>query len=157
MNEHHTQRIDFGENGYIEATRDDTEELQDLHLKAYMPDGTLVRELRVLYNIQYDYERRQKWKGGVLISDFLGSSEGYGHLQWEYSLQDPPDYWKNPNYPDNYEPVKREGCDMFHLHGYEFTASLCENKVKATMNCYIRKDFCGVMPLGACSLNRLCT
>lgn len=52
--EHHTKRIDFGENGYIEATRDDTDEIQDFHLKAFLPDGTLVRERRVVYNIQYD-------------------------------------------------------------------------------------------------------
>ena len=138
--EHHTQRIDFGENGYLEATRDDTEEIQDFHLKAFLQDGKLAREIRIVYNIQYDYCRRQEWKAGALIYDSLRSIEGYGHLQWEYSLQDPPDYWKNPHYPDNYEPVKKEGCDMFHLHGYEYPASLCENKVKATMNCYIRKD-----------------
>lgn len=139
MNEHHTQRIDFGENGYIEATRDDTDEIQDLRLKAFLPDGQLARERRVVYNIQYDYSREQTWKSGVLITDYLDSIEGYGHLQMEYSWQNPPEGWVNP-YPDNYEPVKREGCDMFHQHGYEFNAYLYENKVKATMNCYILKD-----------------
>lgn len=84
--EHHTQRIDFGENGYIEATRDDTDEIQDFHLKAFLPDGTLVRERRVVYNIQYDYYRWQKWKSGELIDDYIGSVEGYGHLQWENSV-----------------------------------------------------------------------
>ena len=137
--EHHTQRIDFGENGYLEATRDDTEELQDLHLKAFLQDGTLVREIRILYNIQYDYDRRQHWKAGELITDYLDSIEGYGHLQWENSVGVKDPDWKNP-YPDNYEPVKREGCDMFHLHGYEYPAYLYENKIIATMNCYIRKD-----------------
>ncbi|HJJ99146.1 MAG TPA: hypothetical protein O0X23_02905 [Methanocorpusculum sp.] len=44
--------------------------------------------------------------------------------------------WENP-YPGNYEPVKHEGCDMSHRHGYEFNAYLYENKIKATMNCYI--------------------
>ena len=29
---------------------------------------------------------------------------------------------------------------MFHRHGYEFNAYLYENKVKAKMNCFIRKD-----------------
>ena len=137
--EHHTQRLDFGKNGYIEATRDDTDEIQDFRLKAFCPDGTLIRELRIVYNIQYDYSRRQKLKAGEIIYDSLGSIEGYGHLQWEYTQLTPPEGWVNP-YPDNYEPVKPEGCDMFHHHGYEFTASLYENKLKALMNCYIRKD-----------------
>ncbi|MCQ2355909.1 MAG: hypothetical protein MJ014_02655, partial [Methanocorpusculum sp.] len=91
-------------------------------------DGKLVREIRIVYNIQYDYWRRQEWKAGALIYDSLGSKgEGdTGHLQWEYSLQEPPDDWKNP-YPDNYEPAKKEGCDMFHWEGYKFDAYLYEN------------------------------
>lgn len=137
--EHHTQRLDFGKNGYIEATRDDTDEIQDFRLKAFCPGGTLVRELRVVYNIQYDYYRRQKWKAGELFHDFLLSGEGYGHLQWENSVGEMGPDWVNP-YPDNYEPVKPEGCDMFHHQGYEFPASLYENKIDANMNCYIRKD-----------------
>ena len=139
MNEHHTQRLDFGENGYLEATRDDTEDLQDFHLKAFMPDGKLVREIRILYNIQYDYKRRQEWKNGVLIEDDILPGHGYGHLQWENSVGGMGPDWDNP-YPDNYEPVKKEGCDMFHWEGYKSPASLYENKVKAEMNCYILKD-----------------
>jgi len=141
MNEHHTQRTDFGEHGYLEATRDDTDEIQDLRLKAFLPAGQLARELRVVYNIQYDYSREQIWKSGELIIDYLDSIEGYGHLQWENSVEGggPDPDWVNP-YPDNYEPVKPEGCDMFHRHGYEFPAFFYENKVKAKMNCYILKD-----------------
>ena len=138
--EHHTQKIDFGENGYLIATRDDTDEIQDLRLKAFLPDGQLARELRVVYNIQYDYSREQTWKNGVLIRDFLDSLEGYGHLQWEYSVGEKsyPD-WVNL-YPDNYEPVKPEGCDVFHVEGREFNAPLYENMIQATMHCYIYDD-----------------
>ena len=137
--EHHTQKIDFGENGYIEATRDDTDEIQVFRLKAFLPDGQLVRELRVVYNIQYDYYRKREWKKGVLIKDFLDSREGYGHWQWENSVGGMGPDWENP-YPDNYEPVKPEGCDMFRKEGHEFGAYLYENKIKATINCYILKD-----------------
>ena len=101
--------------------------------------GRQVRERRVVYNIQYDYYRWQTWKSGELIDDILSSVEGYGHLQWENSEGEMPSDWKNP-YPDNYEPVKPDSCDMFHRYGYEFNASLYENKVKAKMNCYILND-----------------
>jgi len=135
------QRIDFGEHGYIEATRDDTDEIQDFRLKAFMPDGSLVRERRILYiyNIQYDYRRSQEWKASELIYDALWGVEGYGHLQWENSVGCMPHDWKNP-YPDNYEPVKPEGCYMFHCNGYHFNAYLYENMIEATMNCYIYDD-----------------
>ena len=114
--EHHTQRIDLAK-GYIEATREDTDELQDLRIKAYLPDGKLIQELRLIYNIQYDYCRRQEWKRGVMFRDELITHYAYGHLQWEYSEQYPPDDWINP-YPDNFEPVKPEGADMFRHEGW---------------------------------------
>ena len=135
---HHYQRIDV-ENGYIQVTRDDTDETQELRINAYGKDGTLIKSARHLYNIKYDYFRDQVWKGAAPIQDEIPLSYGYGHLQWEYTQLTPPEGWVNP-YPDNYEPVKPEGCDMFHHHGYEFPASLYENKLKALMNCYIRKD-----------------
>ncbi|HJJ98861.1 MAG TPA: hypothetical protein O0X23_01445, partial [Methanocorpusculum sp.] len=137
--EHHTQKVDFGKNGYIEATRDDTDEIQDFRLKAFLPDGQQIRELRIVYNIQYDYYRRREWKSGKLIWDSLNSHEGYGHLQWENSVGGMGTDWINP-YPDNYEPVKPEGCNLFRFQGYVFNAYLYENKVDAMMNCYIYDD-----------------
>ncbi len=109
--EHHYQRVDF-ENGYIEATREDTNELQDLRVKAYIPDGTLTREKRMMYNIQYDYFRSKEWINGILVRDAIIPCDSYGYLQWEYGAY-PPEGWTNP-YPDNYEPVKPEGADKFH-------------------------------------------
>lgn len=113
--EHHTQRIDLAK-GYIVATREDTDELQDLRIKAYFSDGTQIQELRLIYNIQYDYCRRQEWKKGVMLVDEIITHYAYGHLQWEYGAY-PPEGWKNP-YPDNFEPVKPEGADMFHSEGW---------------------------------------
>lgn len=137
--EHHYQRVDF-ENGYIEATRDDTDELQDLRVKAYLPDGTLIQESRLVYNIQYDYCRRQDWKSGVMIKDIIIPHHAYGHLQWEFSLQPPPpDDWVNP-YPDNYEPVKPEGADMFHREGLGYGFICFEMNITADVNFYIWED-----------------
>ncbi|HJJ99606.1 MAG TPA: hypothetical protein O0X23_05360, partial [Methanocorpusculum sp.] len=70
----------------------------------------------------------------------VSSFEGHGHLQMEFSLQPPPGWSEENPYPDNYEPVKPEGCYMFHVEGYQFDTDLYENKVKATMNCYIYDD-----------------
>ena len=136
--EHHYQRVDF-ENGYIEATRDDTDEMQDLRVKAYGPDGTLIREKRMMYNIQFDYFRCQEWVNGILVRDDIIPDDSYGHLQWEFSLQPPPDDWVNP-YPDNYEPVKPEGADMFHSQGITFAPDFYELNVGAHVNFYIWED-----------------
>ena len=136
---HHYQRVDF-ENGYIEATRDDTDEMQDLRVKACMPDGTLIRETRIMYNIQYDYCRWQEWINGIMIDDDILTHHAYGHLQWEFSLQPPPpDDWVNP-YPDNYEPVKPEGADMFHREGLNYGFICYELNIKARVNFYIWDD-----------------
>jgi len=46
--EHHTQRVDFGENGHIEATRDDTDEIQDFRLRAFLSNDHQTREFACL-------------------------------------------------------------------------------------------------------------
>lgn len=136
--EHHYQRVDL-DNGYIEATRDDTDEMQDLRVKTYDPDGNLIREKRLMYNIQFDYIRSKEWVNGILVRDYILPHHAYGHLQWEFSLQPPPDDWVNP-YPDNYEPVKPEGADMFHRQGLRLYTHFCELNVSAMMNFYIWND-----------------
>ena len=78
---HHYQRVDL-ENGYLQATRDDTDEIQDFRINAYLKDGSLVKSVRCMYNLQYDYKREQIWKNGVLIKDEILPGHGYGHLQW---------------------------------------------------------------------------
>ena len=135
---HHYQRIDV-ENGCVQITRDDTDETQELRINAYGKDGTLIKSARHLYNIKYDYFRRQTWKGAALIQDEIPLSYGYGHLQWEFSLQLPPDDWVNP-YPDNYEPVKPEGADMFHREGLNYGFICYELNIKARVNFYIWDD-----------------
>jgi len=84
------------------------------------------------HHTQRDYYREQEWKSGELTYDSLGSFEGN-------SVGCMPSNWKNP-YPNNYEPVKQEGCYMFHCNGYHFNAYLYENMVEAKMNCYIYDD-----------------
>ena len=110
---HHYQRIN-AENGCVQITRDDTDETQELRINAYGKDGTLIKSARYLYNIQYDYFRRQTWKGAALIQDEIPLSCGYGHLQWEFGAY-PPEGWKNP-YPDNYEPLNPKGTYIFRHH-----------------------------------------
>ena len=112
--EHHYQRIDV-ENGYIQITRDDTDETQELRINAYGKDGTLIKSARRLYNIKYDYFRYQTWKGAAPIQDEIPISYGYGHLQWEFGAY-PPEDWVNP-YPDNYEPINPKGTYIFRNHG----------------------------------------
>ena len=137
--EHHYQRVDL-ENGYLEATREDTKEMQDLRVKAYTPNGILVRESRYLYNIKYDYCRLQKWKNGIMFEDVLDPNHAYGHLQWEYRYGDnAPDDWVNP-YSDNYEPVKPEGADMFHSQGLNYGFICYKLNVEARVNFYIFDD-----------------
>lgn len=135
---HHYQRVDLGENGYLEATRDDTDEIQDLHFAAYLKDGTKTREVHVMYNIQYDYSRHQLWRYGVLIKDSIVPDISYGHLQEEFSIM-PPEWWVNP-YPDNFEPVKPEGADIFHCEGRKLEITLLEHKMTAELNFYIFED-----------------
>ena len=136
--EHHTKRIDWA-NGYIVATRDDTDELQDLRITAYWQDGTIIRSARYLYNIQYDYLRCQEWKKGVMIEDEIITHYAYGHLQWEYSEQYPPEDWINP-YPDNFEPVKPEGADMFRHEGWGAGFVCPELEFSGYANFYIWDD-----------------
>ena len=112
---HHYQRIDV-ENGFIQITRDDTDETQDLRINAYGKDGTLIKSTRHLYNIKYDYFRDQTWKGAAPIKDEIPTSFGYGHLQWENSVGEMGPDWENP-YPDNYEPVNPKGTYIFRHHG----------------------------------------
>ena len=111
--DHHYQRIDV-ENGYIQVTRDDTDETQELRINAYGKDGTLIKSARHLYNIKYDYFRDQVWKGAAPILDEIPISYGYGHLQWEdvYGEKLFDEDWENP-YPDNYEPVNPNGTYIF--------------------------------------------
>ena len=132
---HHYQRIDV-ENGYIQATRDDTDETQELRINAYGKDGTLIKSARHLYNIKYDYFRDQVWKGAALIKDEIDPSYGYGHLQWENSVGEMGPDWENP-YPDNYEPVKQEGTMMFHNQGAMCSFFCVELDVSCEMNFYI--------------------
>ena len=136
--EHHYQRIDLETGYYIEATRDDTDEMQDLRVKTYGPDGNLIREKRIVYNIQYDYCRSQEWINSILIDDDIIPCESYGHLQWEYGAY-PPEGWTNP-YPDNYEPVKPEGADIFHTEGISFSVYFGWSKMSARANLYIWDD-----------------
>lgn len=137
--EHHAQSVDIG-GIHLVAMRDDRDGIQDFRLTALASDSRRrIREWRIVYNIQYDYYRQQEWKADVLIYDALTSGNGYGHLQWENSVGGMGTNWKNP-YPDDHEPVKKEGCDMFRQEGYMFDAFIFENMVKATMNCYIYDD-----------------
>ena len=128
---HHYQRIDV-ENGYIQITRDDTDETQELRINAYGKDGTLIKSARYLYNIQYDYFRRQTWKGAALIQDEIPLSCGYGHLQWEFGAY-PPEGWKNP-YPDNYEPINPKGTYIFRHHGGIVSFSCVELCISVYLN-----------------------
>ncbi len=139
--EHHHQRVDL-ESGYIEATRDDTDEYQDLRVKAYINDGQQVYEGRFIYNIQYDYYRRREWYDELLTQDELFTGQSYGHLQEEFAgLKYPPEGWVNP-YPDNYEPVKKEGADIFHREGRGLCISiyLKTHEIRANVNFYIWND-----------------
>lgn len=137
MIEHHEQRVDF-ENGYVIANREDTAGYQDLEFSEYTREGTLYRRQRLLYNIQYDYIRTQDWRGETLIRDRIEGMDHYGHLQWEYGAY-PPEGWVNP-YPDNYEPVKPEGADIFHTEGISFSVYFGWSKMSARANLYIWDD-----------------
>ena len=136
---HHYQRVDL-ENGYLQATRDDTDELQDFRINAYLKDGSLVKSGRYQYNLQYDYMREQIWKNGVLIKDEISiCGHSYGHLQWEHSEGGMRPDWDNP-YPDNYEPVKPEGTKMFHEEGILYPFFCIEFNVRAYLNFDIWED-----------------
>ena len=128
---HYTQHVDL-DNGYLEASRDDTDEIQDLHFAAYLMDGSLPRKIRKIYNIQYDYSRYQEWKYGVLIEDCIVLGHRYGHLMEEGCSP--------TSYPDNFEPVKPEGAEMFHLEGIRSSVVLLEHKTDVELNFYIFDD-----------------
>lgn len=84
--EHYYQHVDL-ETGYLQSIRDDTEELQDFRLNAYRQDGSLIKSVRYLYNIQYDYLRKKIWKNGRLLTDEIeleSNDNGYEHLQYEF-------------------------------------------------------------------------
>lgn len=134
---HHYQRIDT-ETGCIIATREDTEEFQDLEITEYTRGGVMYSKQRIIYNIQYDYIRSQDWHGKDLIHDAIKGLCSYGHLQYEYGNY-PPEGWVNP-YPDNYEPVKPEGADMFHTEGIAFLVSFHVARINAHANFYILED-----------------
>ena len=114
---HHYYRIDV-ENGCVQITRDDTDEMQELRINAYGKDGALIKSARRLYNIKYDYFRYQTWKGAAPIQDEIPHAHGYGHLQWEdvYGEKLFDEDWENP-YPDNYEPLNPKGTYIFRHQG----------------------------------------
>ena len=137
---HHYQRIDV-ENGYIQATRDDTDETQEIRINAYQNDGTLIKSARHLYNIKYDYFRDQVWKGAAPIQDEIPISFGYGHLQWEdvYGAKLFDEDWENP-YPDNYEPVNPNGTYIFRHHGLLCSFFCVELNTSFDVNFYVWEE-----------------
>lgn len=135
--EHHEQRVDFA-NGYVIAKRTDTTVYQESEITEYTDKGGVYRKQRLLYNIQYDYIRMQEWTADGMTADYIEGMHHYGHLQWEYGAY-PPEGWTNP-YPDNYEPVKPEGADIFHTEGISFSVYFGWVKALARVNMYIRDD-----------------
>ena len=135
--EHHYQKIETP-TGYLIATREDTEKYQDLDIREYTPEGDLYFEKRIIYNIQYDYIRSQAWQGGKLTYDAIKGMDTYGHLQYEYTAGGipAPEGWVNP-YPDNHEPVRAEGSDMFRSQGIAFIVSFRKARINAHANIYI--------------------
>ncbi|HJJ98862.1 MAG TPA: hypothetical protein O0X23_01450 [Methanocorpusculum sp.] len=74
--EHHSQRVDFEGGGFVEATRDDTDEIQELHY-AVWKDGRQIHAGWWIYNIQYDYARVRTWWYGKPYEDYLISETGH--------------------------------------------------------------------------------
>lgn len=138
--EHHEQRVDF-DNGYVIAKRTDTAAYQDLEITEYTRDGGVYRKHRILYNIQYDYIRSQEWLWGKMIRDAIQGMDHYGHLQMEYTEGGltPLDDWINP-YPDNHEPVRPEGADIWRSEGISFFTEFWIVKKTADVNFYIRDE-----------------
>jgi len=139
--EHHYQRVDLEGNCYLEATRDDTDDIQDCHYSVWK-NGRKIHEGWLIYNIQYDYIRARKWWHGKLYYDYLKSDNTYGHLAEEFSHRLPEDY---PNdwepYPNNWEPVTPRGSDYFRQHGVSGAVPIVlECNVCFGIRFYITKD-----------------
>ncbi|HJJ99209.1 MAG TPA: hypothetical protein O0X23_03235 [Methanocorpusculum sp.] len=111
--EHYYQRVDLEGNCCIEATRDDTDDIQDCHYSVWK-NGRKIHEGWLIYNIQYDYIRARKWWHGKLYYDNLKSDNTYGHLAEEYFHLPPPG---GSPYPNNWEAVTPRGSDYFRQHG----------------------------------------
>lgn len=139
--EHHYQRVDLEGNCYIEATRDDTDDIQDCHYSVWK-NGRKIHEGWLIYNIQYDYIRHREWWYGKLYYDYLKSDNTYGHLAEEYSHHPPknwPSYWEP--YPNNWEPVTPRGSDYFRQHGVSGAVPIVlECNVSFSIRFYITKD-----------------
>jgi len=134
--EHLYQRVDLEGNCYIEATRDDTDEIQDCHYSVWK-NGKKIHEGWVTYNIQYDYIRSRKWWHGKLIYDYLDSDRTYGHLAEEFAGYPPED----GGYPNDWEEVTPRGSDYFRQHGVSGAVPLVlECNVRFGIRFYITKE-----------------
>lgn len=118
---HYTQALDLGERGRVECTRDDTDEEVNFHLTAWM-DGKQTHEIKIRYNIMYDYERVQNWWNGCLVEDLLEASYFYGHLIAEDCSEG--------NFKDDFEPINPLGCEMFQNQTWWRQLALFENRVE---------------------------
>ena len=116
---HYTQNIDLGEIGRIEATRDDSPEEVNFHLIAWKK-GKQTHEIRLIYNIQYDYARYQHWWNGKLVEDYLDPEYHYGHLIEEGCS----------DLEGDFEPVSPLGCEMFQKGQWYEDIRLIENQVE---------------------------
>ena len=151
--EHYYQRVDLEGNCYIEATRDDTNDIQDCHYSVWK-DSKKIHEGWITYNIQYDYIRCRKWWHGKLFYDYLKSDNTYGHLAEEYSYLPPDDPDWEP-YPNNWEPVTPRGTDYFREHGVGTVAIVLECNVCFNIRFFITEKLkenhqdiiCGIEPL----------
>ena len=116
---HYTQSIDLGERGRVEATRDDTQEEVNFHLTSWKNDKQ-THEIRLIYNIQYDYNRYQHWWIGRLIEDYLAPKYHYGHLIEEGCS----------DLKSDFEPISPLGCEMFQKGQWYRNILLLENQVE---------------------------
>jgi len=134
--EHLYQRVDLERNCYIEATRDDTDEIQDCHYSVWK-NGRKILEGWITYNIQYDYIRLREWWHGKLCYDYLKSDNTYGHLAEEFAGYPPED----GGYPNDWEPVTPRGSDYFRQHGVSGTAPIVlECNVSFGIRFYVTQD-----------------
>jgi len=134
--EHYYQRVDLEGNCCIEATRDDTDDIQDCHYSVWK-NGRKIHDGWLIYNIQYDYIRHREWWYGKLYYDYLESDNTYGHLAEEFSYLPP----EEKRYPNDWEPVTPRGSDYFHEEGITaVTPRLLECNVWFSVHFYIRKD-----------------
>ena len=122
---HYTQTLDLGEDGTLECTRDDTPEEVKYHLLAWK-DGVLTHEIKIRYNIMYDYVRCQHWWNGQLIKDELGTPYHYGHLIAEGC--------STLNFKDGFEPVNPLGCELFQKGQLLFVFQIPESRVEVWLS-----------------------